>query len=936
MKNKNNYPFRDEKLPVKKRAADLVERLTLDEKIGLLSVHQQAIPRLGISEWEIWTEIARGFVGREEGEYSTVFPQPIGLASTFNPALMRELGEIAGTEARIYYQKRPISRLMLFGPTVDLLRHPLWGRNEEGYGEDPFLTGEMSSAYTRGLRGDGKKHLRAVSILKHFCCNNHEEERGKDDANVEPRTLREYYYAAFEPAIRRENAFAVMTAYNELSGVPAMINPDLTDVCRKEWGMLFAVTDGEDFTQNVNLHKYCASHAETLALALKAGNCAMCDDHETVAAAAKSAVKRGLITEKDIDRRITETLTARFLLGEFDESCEFNIPADISESKLNCDEFKAANARAARECITLLKNGGLLPLKAGENTKIAVIGPLADAYYPDWYTGITDYYITILDGLKNAFGEDNVSYHDGADIVAIKSAFNGKYLGVTEDGSIYADADEITPACRFKKTDWGGAVVYVSELNGKLIRVSDGGFIDAAGKNSYEWFGKTIFSCEVYDGKTCFYKDCRNKYLGVDTTWEFINTDNLTPLKENLFTEEILLDGAAEAAKLAEKADYAIVAAGNNPMVIAREEHDRKTLNLPFEQRFLTGSVLAANKNTVLVINASYPYALGELTEELPAIVYTAHGGPESGNAVADVLTGKYNPAGRTPQTWYKNEKDLPGIKEYDITRGLTYLYFEGEPLYPFGHGLSYSSFEYSDFTVKDAGKNIEARLKVKNASEIYGEEVVQLYFTALEPRVKRPKKQLCEFIRQGIEPGKTADFVFVFDKERLRFWDVTRNKFAVETGEYRFYAAASSSDIRAEAEISVKGEKIPPRNLAKITRAIDYDAKNGVKIRYDKERQRHYVNTPRNNEGVIEYYDCMLKGVSGIELAAAPDDGVGNIRVFANGKQICEVKVPASPSPAAFKKVRAGFKPLSGKTGKLTLKLSSETNLLEFRLIGG
>lgn len=924
---KKTYPFLNTDLSVKKRVADLVSRLALGEKTGLLSIRQQAVPRLGISEFNIWTEVARGYVGRGEEEYSTVFPQPIGLASTFDPALMRELGEIAGTEARIRHKSNPTSCLMLFGPTVDMLRNPLWGRNEEGYGEDPFLTGEMTTAYTKGLRGGDKKRWRVIPILKHFCCNNHEEDRGCDDANVEPRTLREYYYAAFEPAVKNKGAAAVMTAYNELSGVPAIVNPDLNRVCKKEWGMLFAVSDGEDFTQNVNLHKYSSSHAETLALALKAGNNVMCDSEKTVAAAAEKAVKSGLLTEKDIDACITQTLTARFMLGEFDPECEFD---DVPDEKLNCAEFRAVNARAARECITLLKNDGLLPFKAGGGVKIAVTGPLADAYYPDWYTGKTSYFTTIRQGLENAFGADNVSFCDGADIIAVKSLLNGKYLEVKADGSVCADADVITPACRLKKIDWGGEAVYIAEQNGKLLRV-DGGLVAASGEDSFEWFGKTIIDNNRYMNDV-IYKSYLKKHLGLDESGRFRELGGNAVTKDKLFAEEILLGGKEEAAKLAKEADYAIVVVGNNPMVTAREQFDRKTLELPRSQRLLVERVLAANKNTVMVINASYPYSLRE-HGELPAVVYTAHGGPEGGGAVADVLTGKYNPAGRTPQTWYKDERDLPDIKDYDITRGATYLYFGGEPLYPFGHGLSYSSFEYSDFEVRDLGENIEVNVKVKNTSAVYGEEVVQIYFTALSPRVTRPKKQLCEFIRQGFEPGSKSEIAFVFGKERLRFWDVTRNKFAVETGKYRFYAAASSEDIRCFADVKIKGEKIPPRVLSELTRAIDYDDKDGVKICYDKKRQRHYVNTPRNSSGVLEYYDCSLKDVTGIEVRAAMDDGSGKIGVFADGKPLCEIDVPATSSPTDFKKIKARFKAFRKNTGTVTLKLSSETNLLDIRL---
>jgi beta-glucosidase len=933
------YPFRNPELSIKKRVADLVSRLSLNEKISLLPARQQAIPRLGIGEWRVGVEVARGYVGREPDEISTVFPQPVGLASTFNPAIMHELGEIAGTEARIYHRKFPESKLMMFGPTVDLLRDPRWGRNEESYGEDPFLAGEMTLAYSKGISGN-QKFLRALPMLKHFCANNHEEGRVSDSADVEPRTLREYYYAAFEPAIRARGAYAVMTAYNELSGLPAMNNPDLKRVCKDEWGMLLAVTDGADFVQNVNAHMHGLSHAETIAAAVKAGNNVMLDNHLTVIAAAKEAIKQKLMTEDELDVIITETLTARFLLGEFEPVKPYS---DIPDEKLDCDEHKAVNARAAREVITLMKNDGILPIKDNGRIKVAVLGPLADVNYPDWYTGRSSYYKTILHGMKNALGE-RVSFHDGCDIIAIKSLYNNKYLAVKDDGSVVADSAEITAQCRFRKLDWGGDIIYISEANGKLLYLKEDdnnaitneptGRVTATCDSTFEWFGRMIFkTCEYDEGITI--KAWRKKDLAIDGENLLCEVAGNAVTRNKLFCEEVVTDGVAEAVKLAKEADYAILCCGNDPMVVARECLDRKTLALTPKQQQLIGGVSGVNKNTVLVITASYPYSINREKEILPAIIYSAHGGPETGDAIADVLLGSYNPAGRTPQTWYKSEHDLPDIKEYDITKGSTYLYFEGTPLFPFGHGLSYSSFEYSDFEVKDNGKAIEASMKVKNTSSVYGEEVVQLYFTALEPRVKRPKKQLCEFIRQGIEPGETVRISFVFGKSRLRFWDVTRNQFTTESGMYRFCAASTSDDIRLTADIKIEGEKIPSRNLSKKTPAINYDDKRGVVMKWDRERCRHYIGASGWNSR-LDFYDVNLTGVTGIEVNASMDVGDGKVTVFINDKAVGEVEVPAAAKPTGWKKQRAKFnKALKGKK-KLSLGFGMGVNLLEFKLLKG
>jgi beta-glucosidase len=940
-KKTKKYPFRNSKLPIKKRVADLMSRLTLNEKIGLLPARQQAIPRLGINEWGVGLEVARGYVGREPDEISTVFPQPVGLASTFNPALLHELGEIAGTEARIYHKKHPTAKLMMFGPTVDLLRDPRWGRNEESYGEDPFLAGEMSSAYCKGISGN-KKFLRAIPILKHFCANNHEEGRISDSANIEPRTLREYYYAAFEPAIRSGGARAVMTAYNELSGLPAMNNPDLKNICKKEWGMLFAVTDGADFTQNVLAHKHGLSHAETIAAAVKAGNNIMLDNYLTVIAAAKDAVKQGLMTEKELDVIVAETLTARFLLGEFESEKPFS---DIPGEKLNCEEFREVNARAARECVTLMKNNGILPLKDNKRIKAAVLGPLADVNYPDWYTGISSYHKTILQGMKKLLGE-RVSFHDGCDVVAIKSLHNNKYLAVKNDGAVIADADRITKACKFKKISFDNNVIYISEANGKLLYLKEElggssikseatGFADAVCDSTFEWWGRMIFHYYKHkDG--VILKGWRNKYLAVDSENRLCEIEERAVTSVKLFEETVVSDGIAEAVKLAEKADYAIICCGNDPMVIARECFDRKTLALPETQQKLIDEVHKVNKNAVLVITASYPYSINKEKEKLPAIIYSAHGGSETGDAIADVIFGKYNPAGRIPQTWYKSEHDLPAIGDYDITKGSTYLYFEGETLFPFGHGLSYSSFEYSDFSVKDCGKTIEANVKVKNTSAAYGEEVVQLYFTALQPRVKRPKQQLCEFIRQGIEPGQTVNISFVFDKSRLRFFDVTRSKFAVETGKYRFCAASSSEDIRLTADVKIEGEKIPPRNLFKKTSAVNYDSKRSVKMLWDRELCRHYISATAHVawDAMIEFNDTVLDGVTGIEVNASMDVADGKIIVFVSGKPAGEIEIPAAAKPTGFSKQKVKFKKTFKGNKTLSLGLSTGVNLLEFRLL--
>jgi beta-glucosidase len=260
--------FRDNNYTPEERLSDLLERLTLDEKVHMLSTHQYAVPRLGIGEWFVGCEVARGFVSKNPEEISTVFPQPIGLASTFDPELMERLGEIAGDEARYYYQKDKKGRLMLWGPTVDPERDPRWGRTEEAYGEDPYLIGEMTKAYTKGMAGDDPYYLKTIPTLKHFCANNNEAGRINCSADVSMRTLNEYYYEAFRIPITEGGAHSIMCAYNELAGVPACMNPDLEKKVKDEWGLDFIVTDGADFSQNVLAHHSHNKHSEALAAAI--------------------------------------------------------------------------------------------------------------------------------------------------------------------------------------------------------------------------------------------------------------------------------------------------------------------------------------------------------------------------------------------------------------------------------------------------------------------------------------------------------------------------------------------------------------------------------------------------------------------------------------------------------------------------------------------
>lgn len=874
----NKYKFRDSSLSFDERVKDLLSRLTIEEKARLMSSHMAAVPRLDIGEWYVGAEVARGYVSRNPDEPTTVFPQPIGLSGTFDTELMEKAGLAAGKEARVLNKRHPSGHLMLWGPTVDLCRNPLWGRNEEGYGEDPFLTGEMSAAYTKGLADRHGEYYQSIPTLKHFCANNTENERGTASSDVEPRTLNEYYYAAFERPITCGGAYSVMAAYNELSGVPAVINPDIQNVLKDKWGLGFVVTDGGDFSQNIVFHGYSTSHAETIALAIKNGTDVMTDCEDVVAASVLEAVNSGLVSEKDIDKALYNSMLARFRLGEFDEKHPFS---DIDESVLDCDEHKKLNHRAALEQTVLLKNDGILPLDT--NKSVAVIGLNGNCNLMDWYTGYSSYNTTILDGVSKKFA--GAMYDNGCDRVIIKSELTGKYLGVADDYTVSAIYEKDDPRALFEKAEYGhDETTYRSLYNNRYITENT---CKCDSESTYHWYSQEIMKPQKHGDKV-LYRTYFGKALGVDESGKLTLVKQFGLSDNKIFSEEIISDGIRRAAKLAEKADYAIVCIGNDPMIVAREMYDRKTLALPAHDSALARAVYDANNNCVLALVSSYPFAICEEQEYMPAIIYTTHAGPELGNAFAKVIGGEYSPAGRLAQTWYKSEYELAPIESYDIIENdMTYLYYKGKPLYPFGYGLSYAKFEYSDFDVRENGDVISVSLDVANVSETDSDEVVQIYFRMEDPSVKRPLKQLTAFTRVHIEGGQTQRVMFDISKSELRFYDVSRERFAIEQGRYTFMAGASSEDIRLTKTIDAGGEKIPPRELCKGIPAKNYDGKYNTKMQYSKKLEMHYMLG-----GGLIYNNCVLGDATNIEIVCGSRVNGGKITVKYGGKTLCEAEV--------------------------------------------
>ena len=891
------------------RAKALTEQLTEEEKLGLLTTHHHAVERLGLPEFYIGCEVARGYVGRSEDKPSTVFPQPIGLAATFDRELMERLGEIAGDEARAYYNEEKRGGLALWGPTVDMVRDPRWGRTEEAYGEDVCLAGELTAAYTRGMAGvNGDGFYKTVPTLKHFCANNNEERRFETDSYLPPRLKYEYYYAAFENAIRCGGAKSVMAAYNEINGLPAIMNPELQSVLKDEWGLWFVVSDGGDFSQNVTSHRYTESYAEAYKLSLTAGSDAMTDVQPIVRNAAEEALAEGLITWEDIDRSIVNTLYARLRLGQLDDT-EFD---GIGKEVIDCPAHREVNARAAREQMVLLKNDGILPL--GENSgRIAVVGAMADESLMDWYTGYATYRCTVLEGMRKKYGE---VVHDSLwDIVAVKAP-NGKYLCAYEDGSVRADSEEICEGAQFELQDWGENWCNLFSVKFKrYVRLFDGDVIKLHNRTIYDWFTRETFNLGDYGGRTVIEEFLHHRRLVTDESGELTVKAVSAVTDEQLFDIEVVSRGSERGKKLAAECDAVIYCVGNYPVQTAKECYDRKTLALNV-QPGMTQALAAANPRTVLAVISSYPYAICEESESAAAVIWSSHAGAELGSAFADTVSGDNDPSGRLPLTWYRSELDLPDILDYDIeTAGSTYMYFRGKPLYPFGHGLSYASFEYLDMKVEQNYSDaLTSTVIIRNTSDRDGVEVVQIYFTMKDSAVSRPIKKLCGFKRVTVGAGETLSVTVSIPLHQLRIYDVRAAKMIVESGEYLFTAGASSEDIRLSSSLRVQGGEPMPitgdtpelrreQSLSIINGSLaprggsflasSFDTANGIRLRYSQMHLCECVYV-KGWSADLSYGGLTLEGAKALEIRALSMLGIGKLTA-----QVGEFSAEAELSPA-------------------------------------
>jgi len=850
MKDYGKTPLWDNQLSLEERLNYLVNELTLEEKLECLTTGCPEVERLGIRLFKLGGEAAHGVEARNdqdfnrgEPEHTTSFPQPIGMSGSFDKELIEKCGCVVGEEARALHQKTYARGLSRWAPTVDLARDPRFGRTEETYGEDPYLAGEMASAYIKGMRGNDPFYIQCAATLKHFYANNVEKNRGSISSSVDNRNKNEYYLEPFRKAIIEGKAEGIMTAYNEINGVPAIINNEVQKIVKDKWGLRgHAVSDGADFQGTVTEHKFFETHAESLAAALKAGVDSFPEDHDLLLSAARDALDKGLITEDDLNRSIKNTFGTRIRLGLFDNDCPYS---QIGEDYLNSKDHQDLSLEMAKASIVLLKNeNNLLPIKAKRSEdmfppRIAVVGPLASVWNKDWYGGLPPYTVTPLDGLKAEYPNAEITYCSGLD--EIKIICGGRFIGLDENARLIMTSSD--KAETFIINDWGSSsATFKAKSNGLYVTVDDEtGIISASKEEVFDWFVKEVWQIiDIDETRTSrklsrssgmsnyHFKSWNGKPIVIDENNYLTTADNSDTETNLVFSKLTVFDGIKEAVNQSFGMDYVFVFLGTNPIINSKETLDRNTLSLPPNQQTLGERISAINPNSILVIVSNYPHTLGKLNDSFSTILFTASGSQDLGTALAQTISGQSAPAARLSMTWYADEANLPDINDYDIIKGMrTYQYFEKEVLYPFGHGLSYSRFTYSNFTaaLNESERKIDINMTIRNSGYCLADEVVQIYVRKERSRVKQPLKQLKAFKREkNFEPGERRDISFSISFDDLCHYDVITEKMILEGGEYIFRVGTSSKDIRGQMTVIVPGETLKARDPFSYTKAINYD----------------------------------------------------------------------------------------------------------------
>jgi beta-glucosidase len=840
LQGQDNQKYKNPNLPVEERVNDLVSRMTLEEKISQMVYNSPAIERLDIPEYNWWNEALHGVA---RNGIATVFPQAIGLAAMWDTDMMYKVATVISDEARAKYNKalsknhRGIYQgLTLWSPNINIFRDPRWGRGMETYGEDPYLTGEMGLQFVKGLQGDDPKYLKTIATPKHFAVHSGPEpERHTFNALVSDYDLRETYLPHFRKCIVDGKAYSIMCGYNRLRGEACCGSSLLQEILNDEWGFKgLVVSDCWAVPDMYNFHKIVETPEEAAAIAVKSGTYLECGNSYP---SLLNAIKLGLIDEDEINMAVKKVFTARFKLGMFDP------PEMVPFSKLNkvdTEEDKLTALEAARKSIVLLKNeNNLLPLNKEIKT-VAVLGPNADdvEILLGNYNGFSSEPVTSLQGIKNKLENTTVIYERGCDLAENLPSFElvgESFLYTSEDkeqrGLLgeYYDNRDLKGIPAFTRVDskinfawWDGSPNekfdpdnFGVRWTGVLVPGKSGKYaIGGYGFNSFRVYMENSLLAEfdgefdpvktygeldliggkAYNIKIEFYKTLKGgRYSFMQFIWSA--------------PDENLEERAVEAVK---KSDVVIMFMGLSPRLEGEEMKvdikgfkggDRLTLDLPETQSDFIKKVYSLGKPVVLVLLNGSAVSINWEKENIPAIIEAWYPGQAGGTAIADVIFGDYNPAGRLPVTFYKSVDQLPDFTNYDMTgsagaTGRTYRYFKGEVLYPFGFGLSYTSFDYKNLELEKneiyTDESTFVSVEVTNTGKIRGEEVIQLYIRA--DKDQKAVKTLKGFKRIALNPGETKRVEFEITPEKLARW-IDGKGFSVEADKYVLMVGSSSEE---------------------------------------------------------------------------------------------------------------------------------------------
>ena len=835
----SDYPYLDTDLDFETRAEDLVSRMTLEEKVGQLTNYADAVDRLGVPKYNWWNECLHGVARAGK---ATVFPQAIGMAASFDRDMMFRMADVTSTEARAKYhdfasrEKRGMYQgLTFWSPNINIFRDPRWGRGHETYGEDPYLTGEMGVQFIKGLQGDHPRYLKSVATSKHYVVHSGpESSRHEFDAVVSERDFRDTYLPAFKLTVEEGHVWSVMCAYNRYLGVPCCGSiPLQEELLRGELGFQgYIVSDCGAIADFHSGHQVVDTREEAAAQGVLSGTDLNCG---TQYEGLVEAVEQGLISESDIDVSVQRLMLARMKLGMFDpdEMVPWSgLPLDQVAGK----NHKEVAREMARKSMVLLKNErNTLPINK-DVKRVAVIGPNAHNVYVQNgnYNGTPVGPVSVYDGIREKLGENaevryalGSSHHEGLPyLVPIPSEVlfsdpdqSSQGLNAAYFNNLEGEGDPVLERTEAMldnywwdgqppvegltddsySVEWSGTLVprksgtHALGVNGKFFRFVFEGDTLIRNRNIHET-NKTYRSVDLVAGKSYEIK--------------VVLKDEHGDANCTLHWEEPDLPLAWEAVQAANWADHVILVMGLTPRLEGEEMRglhlegfnagDRTSLDLPEVQRSLIRRIAATGKPVTLVLMTGSAVSISREHDLVPAIVQAWYGGEAAGEAVADVLFGDYNPAGRLPVTFYRSVDDLPPFEDYDM-EGRTYRYFGGEVLYPFGFGLSYTSFHYDNLILeKDeigAEETITVSVDISNSGSMDGEEVVQMYLRRSDSKYKRPLKELHGFERIAVKVGQTRVVTMELGPEDLACYDSELGDYVVETGSFEIMLGPSSGE---------------------------------------------------------------------------------------------------------------------------------------------